>query len=279
MSSASTMPSMSVCNVSPRRPTSPANVGPRWTRRQDVDGLSGPLWTGGHNLERQGLSLLRGRLRLMLDPFQDLRTAEADHTAEAIRRNPPLACSYIHPLARDPEELRDLPDPDERLDRHPEPPRPNLDDTTIWNLVTERNVTPPHHLDFLSHSAHSWTGRHRLDGRTLLSMPTETPLLTAKTVGEALTLLRARADLNRDDLARDAEVATGTLSRYERDKTQKPDAQVLRRLVTHLAEATGADARMLWREIGDLMDRQQASTRYVRAQVRSRQRGRRKARA
>jgi transcriptional regulator with XRE-family HTH domain len=105
-------------------------------------------------------------------------------------------------------------------------------------------------------------------------MVTEAPLLTPRTVGEALTLLRARADLNRDDLAREADVATGTLSRYERDKTRKPDMAVIRRLVNHLAEVTGDDARTLWREIGDLMDRQQASSRYVRAQVRSRQRRR-----
>jgi transcriptional regulator with XRE-family HTH domain len=105
---------------------------------------------------------------------------------------------------------------------------------------------------------------------------TDAPLLTPRTVGEALTLLRARADLNRDDLAREADVATGTLSRYERDKTRKPDMAVVRRLVIHLAEVTGDDEGVLWREIGDLMDRQQASTRYVRAQVKSRQRKRRK---
>jgi transcriptional regulator with XRE-family HTH domain len=106
----------------------------------------------------------------------------------------------------------------------------------------------------------------------------DAPLLTPRTVGEGLTLLRARADLNRDDLARSADVATGTLSRYERDKTRKPDMAVVRRLVNHLAEATGDDARVLWREFGDLMDRQRASAAYVGAQVKSRQRnGRRKA--
>ena len=82
--------------------------------------------------------------------------------------------------------------------------------------------------------------------------------------------------MNRDDLAEIADVATGTLSRYERDTTKRPDAMVVRRLVNHLAEITGDDARTLWREIGELMDRQEASTNYTRAQVRSRTRGRKK---
>jgi len=101
--------------------------------------------------------------------------------------------------------------------------------------------------------------------------------LSSQSVGEALTLLRARAGKTRDDIAHDADVATGTLSRYERDVTISPDPDALQRLIVVLAELTDTDPDLLWIEIGELIDRQQKSRRYTRARVRAIQRGRGKA--
>lgn len=80
--------------------------------------------------------------------------------------------------------------------------------------------------------------------------------LCARTVGEALILLRNRAGLLRDDVAKRAGVSSGRLSRYEGDQTAKPDAGVLRRIVSELAEACGHDPRAVWTEVGEVLDAQ-----------------------
>lgn len=79
-------------------------------------------------------------------------------------------------------------------------------------------------------------------------------LLRAHTIGEALLLLRHRAHLSRDELAKRSGVAAGTLSRYENDETQKPDAGVLRDIAGALAEALGVELADLWGELGTLLD-------------------------
>ncbi len=78
--------------------------------------------------------------------------------------------------------------------------------------------------------------------------------LAARTTGEALSLLRERAGLTQQELADRSGVAHGTLSRYERDETDKPDATVLRKLVRVLAAACGHDPERLWQEFGELLD-------------------------
>lgn len=77
--------------------------------------------------------------------------------------------------------------------------------------------------------------------------------LAARTVGEALILLRHRARLSRDQVADMAEVAGGTLSRLEKDVGQS-SAGILREVVKVLAGATNADYEALWAEIGRLLD-------------------------
>jgi transcriptional regulator with XRE-family HTH domain len=88
-----------------------------------------------------------------------------------------------------------------------------------------------------------------------------TTTTNARSVGEALTLLRHRAKLTRDQLADQADVAKGTLSRYENDLTLKPDVRTLRRIAHVLATATGDDDAQVWHDLGDLILRAETITR------------------
>jgi transcriptional regulator with XRE-family HTH domain len=84
---------------------------------------------------------------------------------------------------------------------------------------------------------------------------TDDETTAARTVGEALVLLRHRAHMSRDQVAVSAQVATGTLSRYENDLTLKPDVIALRRIARTLAEQTGDTEEKVWHDIGALIDR------------------------
>lgn len=77
--------------------------------------------------------------------------------------------------------------------------------------------------------------------------------LKANTVGEGLVLLRGRAGLPRDELARLAEVSSATLGRYESDATRKLDLTVLYRLLVELGSLLETDPDTLWLEFSTLM--------------------------
>jgi transcriptional regulator with XRE-family HTH domain len=95
-----------------------------------------------------------------------------------------------------------------------------------------------------------------------------TPIVaSADSLGEALRLMRAKADLRRDVIASRAGIASGTYSRYERDDTARPDVYAVRRVVVAFATELGADPEVLWTAFFRLIERTEASTRYVRAQV------------
>ena len=73
-------------------------------------------------------------------------------------------------------------------------------------------------------------------------------------LGEALRLLRHRARLTRDVLASRIGASAGAISNYEND-ISAPSAAILRRLAFTLAEALGTDPRVLWEQLGALVDR------------------------
>jgi DNA-binding XRE family transcriptional regulator len=65
--------------------------------------------------------------------------------------------------------------------------------------------------------------------------------LTARTIGEALTLLRRRSGMKRDDLAKVVGRAPGTVWRLETDQGSNVNMQYLRDLVRELCSRTGDD--------------------------------------
>lgn len=86
------------------------------------------------------------------------------------------------------------------------------------------------------------------------------PVLMARSIGEALTLLRHRAGIGRDTAAQEAHVGEGTLSRYEHDQTAKPDLAAIRRVTQVLVGYSGDDMAEVWLEIGSLLDRHERIT-------------------
>jgi transcriptional regulator with XRE-family HTH domain len=78
-------------------------------------------------------------------------------------------------------------------------------------------------------------------------------------IGEALRLLRHRARLTRDALAKESGVSAGAISNYEND-VSAPSAATLRRLALVLAAALETDALELWQQLGDVLDRQGRAT-------------------
>ena len=79
--------------------------------------------------------------------------------------------------------------------------------------------------------------------------------LGPNSVGEALRLLRHRARLTRDALAKQAGVSAGAISNYEND-VSAPAAATLRRLALILAIAVDTDPGELWEQLGEVLDRQ-----------------------
>lgn len=97
---------------------------------------------------------------------------------------------------------------------------------------------------------------------TLVSGP-----LAPRTLGEALTLLRSRAGMTRDQLAAESGVGAGTITRYERDETGRVDLAAVRRLCAVLAEHADQEPDAVWAALGELFDRANAAD--VRAEVRA----------
>lgn len=78
-------------------------------------------------------------------------------------------------------------------------------------------------------------------------------ILLPRTLGEALKLLQHRAEINRDDLAREAGVSTGAVSNYLNDASV-PSAATLRRIAAVLARRLGEEPDRVWSELGQLLD-------------------------
>jgi transcriptional regulator with XRE-family HTH domain len=74
-------------------------------------------------------------------------------------------------------------------------------------------------------------------------------------LGEALRMLRHRTRINRDELARAANVSAGAISNYEND-VSTPSAATLRRVTQALAPLLGVPAPMLWEQLGEILDAQ-----------------------
>ncbi len=75
-----------------------------------------------------------------------------------------------------------------------------------------------------------------------------------QTMGEALRMLRHRVGLSRDALAERVGASAGAISNYEND-VSAPSAATLRRIVHVLSELLDHDRDELWRDFGDLLDR------------------------
>ncbi len=73
-------------------------------------------------------------------------------------------------------------------------------------------------------------------------------------LGEALRLLRHRTRLTRDALAGRVGASAGAISNYEND-ISTPSAATLRRLASTFGDLLGTDPRILWDQLGALVDR------------------------
>lgn len=78
-------------------------------------------------------------------------------------------------------------------------------------------------------------------------------VLGPQTLGEALRLLRHRAKVGRDHLARLVDISAGAISNYENDVSM-PAASTLRRLVVALAGLLGCSPSELWDQMGQILD-------------------------
>ena len=76
--------------------------------------------------------------------------------------------------------------------------------------------------------------------------------LAPSTLGEALRLLRHRAHVSRDELARSAGISAGAVSNYENDVSD-PAASTLRRLCSALARPLSA-VPAIWEQLGAVLD-------------------------
>ena len=70
-------------------------------------------------------------------------------------------------------------------------------------------------------------------------------VLSARTLGEALTLLRRRSGMKREHLAKAAQVSPGALWGWESDRTT-PKIQHLRPVIQVLSSKTGDDFDRTW---------------------------------
>ena len=70
-------------------------------------------------------------------------------------------------------------------------------------------------------------------------------------------MLRHRARITRDDLARSAGASAGAISNYEND-VSTPLAPTLRRVTHALAPLLGVAPAELWEQFGQIMDGQDA---------------------
>ena len=77
--------------------------------------------------------------------------------------------------------------------------------------------------------------------------------LNPETLGEAIRMLRHRAQLTRDALAKLAGVSAGAISNYENDVTA-PAAPALRRICEVLATNVDRSGRDLWDQFGRILE-------------------------
>lgn len=100
-------------------------------------------------------------------------------------------------------------------------------------------------------------------------------LFDPRSVGETLYLLRKRAALSREELAKEAEVVLSTVSRIENETTRGGviDARALSRIIGVLAPRLGlSDERLLWEAILQALkrqDRADAAHYYLQAELRT----------
>jgi transcriptional regulator with XRE-family HTH domain len=82
--------------------------------------------------------------------------------------------------------------------------------------------------------------------------------LTPLSLGESLRLLRHRAKIGRDQLAKLVGVSTGAISNYENDVSM-PAASTLRRLSAAFGQLLGCPPAELWGQFGQILDGAAAS--------------------
>jgi transcriptional regulator with XRE-family HTH domain len=91
-----------------------------------------------------------------------------------------------------------------------------------------------------------------------------------RTMGQALVFLRIKAGLTRDEACELSGITTGTLSRYENDRTGRIDMGAVARHSEALALANGFDPDDVWRILRPLLADAAASSAVLTATARSR---------
>ena len=78
-------------------------------------------------------------------------------------------------------------------------------------------------------------------------------LFQPETMGQALTFLRIKAGITRDDACKRSAISAGTLSRYENDVSDRVDIRAIARHAAMLAEALGREPVEVWDELLPLL--------------------------
>jgi DNA-binding XRE family transcriptional regulator len=78
--------------------------------------------------------------------------------------------------------------------------------------------------------------------------------LTARNIGEGLYLLRVRAGMKREHLAKLTGRAAGTIWALETNRTQNPNMTIVRSIVRELTKETGDDFEATFGEFVRLLD-------------------------